>query len=590
MTSFLATLHGREGEQTQLRACFAQACAGHGNLVLIAGEAGIGKTSLAAAICDEPAAAGTLVLSGGCNDLTTTPPYGPWVEVAAGYPDNAGLPPIPAQLRAGGGMAGIDSQAALFELTGRFLASIAEQRPLVLRLEDLHWADPVSLDLLRYLSRTLSSHPVLLLATNRDDEITREHPLAHLLPALVREGRVHRLHLTRLDRQAVLALVRDRYLLAPGDENRLVDFLERAAEGNPFFTKELLYTLAEQRLLRPAAGAWGLGNLAEVEVPRLIQHVIDGRLARLDAPTRALLDLAAVIGYEVRLELLQELYGVVGKELGHALEQAMQHHLLLAQPGQRAMRFSHALVRQAIYEAIPVLRRQALHRQVGERLANQARADPTMVANHFYESGDLRVLDWLVRAADRARDLFAPQAVIDACGRAVELVEQQGDDAFPRVYRLRGWAYDSSGEFERALRDYELALAVARRAQDHREEWQALLDLAALWAARNYQRTGTYCREAVDLARAVGDSAALGHSLNRLGNWHVNAERPNESLRYHHEALEIFERIGDRQGLASTLDLIGVVYGMVGDEAQALRYFERAIPLLRQLDDRQTLS
>jgi tetratricopeptide (TPR) repeat protein len=188
------------------------------------------------------------------------------------------------------------------------------------------------------------------------------------------------------------------------------------------------------------------------------------------------------------------------------------------------------------------------------------------------------------------KDLFKSVLRDKGIPVARSIALRPGNDAGPHVYRLRGWAHDSAGAFEQALRDYEHALAVARRSGDVREQWQSLLDLGALWAARDYRRAGAYCREAVDLARSMGDSTALGHALNRLGNWHLNAERPNESLRYHHEALEIFEGIGDRQGLASTLDLIGVVYAMVGHVAQGLRYFERAIPLLRQLDDLQTLS
>jgi DNA-binding CsgD family transcriptional regulator len=583
-------LFGRDAELDQLRAWLQSACAGRGSLVLIAGEAGIGKTTLTAAVCHEASAAGALVLGGGCYDLTTTPPYGPWVEMLRGYPLDANLPPLPDQLRAGSGLAGIDSQAALFELSSRFLSTVAARRPLVLCLEDLHWSDAASLDLVRHIARTLTDQPILLLATYRDDELEPGHPLASLLPALVREGRAQRLPVGRLDDAAMLALARERYLLAPPDEERLVGYLARLAEGNPFFIKEILFTLEAQRLLRPADGAWGLGNLADAGAPTLIQQVLSGRFARLDPASRQLLDLLAVIGYDVPLELLRALYDAALPELDVALQLALRQHLLLVQPDHRSVRFSHALVRQVLYEALPPLPRQALHRRVGELLAARGGTDPSTVASHFDEAGDERALAWWLHAAEAARAVFAAQTVSAACGRALALSEQRGLEAQPSVYQLRGWAHDALGAFAPALGDYERALTLARRSTERGEELQALLDLAALWAARDYQRAGAYCRAAVELARSLDDPAVLGHSLNRLGNWHMNAEHPTDALRYHHEALHIFEAIDDPRGLASTFDLIGTVHVMVGDAGQTLQHLEQAIPLLRSCDDRQTLS
>jgi DNA-binding CsgD family transcriptional regulator/tetratricopeptide (TPR) repeat protein len=584
------TLFGRDNELGLLREHLHAARSGDGSMVLINGEAGIGKSTLSASFCREAATTGALVLSGRCYDLTSTPPYGPWVEIIARIPGDDALPAVPDQLRAGGGMAGIDSQAALFDITVRFFMDVAAVRPLVLLLEDLHWADNASLDFLRYASRWLPAASILVLATYRDDEIGHEHPLATLLPALVREGSVRRLRLGRLQRQDVLALTRERYLLPASDEERLIAYLLRLAEGNPFFTRELLQSLEEQRLLAPVVGAWGLGDLTYSGVPALIHQVIHGRVARLDPTVQSLLDAISVIGFDAPLDTLRDLYQEAHPQLDEALRGAIQNHVLAVDSGQRSVHFSHALVRQAIYEEIPPLRRQALHKRVGDLLATRSRVDPATVANHFFEAGDERALDWLIRSAELAQSLFAPRTVIAECDRAIALADDLGTGMPPGVYRLRGWALDSAGLFENALQDYDRALTQARESADRHEEWRALLDLAALWASRNYQRTGDYCRQAVDLARTMGDPGTLGHSLNRLGNWHVNAEQPSEALARHHEALHIFEAIDDPHGLASTLDLVAMTYSLIGDATESLRNYERAIPLLRQLDDRQTLS
>ncbi|HUG16681.1 MAG TPA: toll/interleukin-1 receptor domain-containing protein, partial [Thermomicrobiales bacterium] len=154
-------LAGRDREQATLRSQLDRLTQGHGSLILIGGEAGIGKTTLTGWLAAEAEARGAVVLAGGCYDLTTTPPYGPWVEIIRGWPDDAGFPPVPDELRGGEAMARLQSQAALFELATDLLATAGTVKPLVLLLEDLHWADQASLDLLRYLSRLVAGFRIM---------------------------------------------------------------------------------------------------------------------------------------------------------------------------------------------------------------------------------------------------------------------------------------------------------------------------------------------------------------------------------------------------------------------------------------------
>ena len=340
----------------------------------------------------------------------------------------------------------------------------------------------------------------------------------------------------------------------------------------------------------PVAGGWQLGDLSEAGVPSLIQQVIDGRLARLDPPTRDLLEAAAVIGYDASLELLFELQGGASVDLDAALQQAVDHHLLRLSTVRRLARFSHALVRQAIYEEIPFLQRQELHRRTGEALTTRARPDPAPVANHFYEAGDERALEWLERAAEQAQSLFAPGSVIDHASRGIDLATRLNLDAPLGLYRLRGLARESLGDFDGARSDHELVLEHARERGDLHAEWQSLLDLGALWASRDYQQTRTFYERAVALAREMVDPATLGHSLNRLGNWYVNAESTTKALRHHQEALDIFQEIHDSDGIARSFDFIALDYFMIGDLGRALQYYEKAVPMLRSIDEQQTLS
>ncbi len=204
------TLPGREREQALLREKLAAAKDGKGGLVLIGGEAGIGKTTVAEAALHEAARAGCIVLEGHCFDLAETPPYGPWVDLFARVGPSRPSPPLPDAFAQRGTVGSVPSQMALFVQVQDFLAALATSRPVAMLLDDLHWADPASLDLLRFLARSISSVPVLMLITYRSDELTRKHPLYALLPQLAREASTARIDLGRLDDDAVTHLVRRR--------------------------------------------------------------------------------------------------------------------------------------------------------------------------------------------------------------------------------------------------------------------------------------------------------------------------------------------------------------------------------------------
>jgi predicted ATPase len=222
-----------------LRDSLGESLRGNGRLVLLSGEAGIGKTSLVQTLVLEARDQSVIMLTGAAYDLSVTPPYGPWLEITDRYRAGADLPELPEVLKRGTGVGDLQIQQELFELARAFFTSVSEIRPLLLVLEDLHWSDQASLDMLRYLARRLDDHRILIIATYRDDEITRTHHLYQLLPALIRESQADRIELSPLGPADVSALVRSQWSLSPADEKRLLDHLLAHAEGNPLFTVEI---------------------------------------------------------------------------------------------------------------------------------------------------------------------------------------------------------------------------------------------------------------------------------------------------------------------------------------------------------------
>lgn len=398
-------LVGRTREQTRLKEELAVA-GGSGRLVVVDGEAGIGKTTITRDLMRQARSLKVRTLSGHCFDRTNAPPYGPWLELFESYEMEPSLPAPPTPF-AKGQLTRVTNQAALFADVRRFLTELAGQGSVLIVLEDLHWADSASLDLLRYLGVYLRQWPILLVATYRPDELARNHPLYQHLPALVREADGLCLHLGQLGPNAFAELVDSRYRLPHADAMRLVAYLDSHADGNPFFAVELLRALEEDGLLRPGDDRSSLGDLARVVVPTLLRQVIDSRIARLGEDTRQPLEIAAVIGQEVSLTLWATLAELDLDTLFSIVERAVGVHLMEAEREGTHVRFVHALTREALYEGILPPRRRLWHGRVGEALASDSRADPEAVAFHFQQSGDPRAWDWLVRAGDRAQAAYA---------------------------------------------------------------------------------------------------------------------------------------------------------------------------------------
>jgi DNA-binding CsgD family transcriptional regulator len=498
-------LVGRERELALLRDHLSASLSGSGSLVLIGGEAGIGKTAVAETLCREAVEQGALVLVGRCYDLSETPPYGPWVEVFDTGRQHEGIPRLPPAFAQRGTVGAVPSQAALVEQVRDFLTAVVAHQPLLLLLDDLHWADPASLDLLRAVARTLSDHAILLLGVYRVDEITRRHPLYQLLPLLVRESSATRLSLHPLASADTLALVRGRFHLSDADTARLVTYLDKRGEGNPFFIGELLETLIEERVLRASDMGWVLGDLSGVRVPLLLQQVLAGRLGRLRDGTFNLLEWAAVIGQIVPVPVWLTVAQASRATVLDAVEHAAEMRLIDSAPDGASVEFVHALIREGIYEGIVPMRRQEYHRAIGEALAALPNPDPDAVAYHFQRAGDARAKEWLIRAGERAQ---AAYAWVTAAVRFEAALAMMGRT--PTEQRERGWL---ALRISRLLRYVDLgkarayageALALAQAAEDR-----------ALGAYALYQR-GILGGFAGDLVGGLADLEAGAEALASL--------------------------------------------------------------------------
>jgi DNA-binding CsgD family transcriptional regulator len=548
-------LVGRSREQRLLCAQLSAALAGQGGLVILSGEAGIGKTTLAEDVCQEAGTAGALVLAGHCYDRTETPPYGPWIELLeqfGGLPDRS--PALHAIVEPN--LMRSPSQAALFGEVRAFLMAIARERPLVILLDDLHWSDTASLELLRFVARKLASAPILLLSTYRSDEVSRQHPLYWLLPVLVREALAVRIDVSPLGDDDVCTLIDHAYQLPPDDTSRLAAYLQARAEGNPFFLGELLQSL-EGTVLRPTAtGGWELGALAHIQVPPLLRQVIDTRLGRLGADADALLAIAAVIGQVVPLALWAAVSETTEEALLPLVERAVGARVIDATEDGLAVRFTHALIREALYEGVLPPRRRIWHRQVGEALMAQGTApDPDAVAYHLNQAGDPRAVDWLTRAGERAQRALAWRTATQRFEAALALLE--GDDS---AANARGWL--------------RFRLALLRRFADPGAEVATLEEAERLGQATGDRALMAYARFHQGMLRCISGDFQRGIAAEEAGIAMLDALAPVDRGR-----LAALDTTGDPLDAQNGRGDLTLALGESGRYAQARALGERIISL-----------
>jgi DNA-binding CsgD family transcriptional regulator len=614
MKSFLTPVFvGRREEIRQLDATLTAVQAGAGRCVLVSGEAGIGKSRLLAEIRDRAAGMGFTPLAGRCFEQDRSFPYAPLIDMlrpflaqgaVADRLDALGplaaelvklLPELAAHFSLSQSAAPLDpevEQRRLFEaLTSLFLHQ-AQAGPVLLIVEDLHWSDQASLEFLLYLVRRMAEHPMLLLLSSRgaDDQAG----LVELLAGLDREPIAQEIRLDPLTRAEVAELLKAILGQAQALSAEFVQVIYSLTEGNPFFAEEICTSLIASGDIYYAGNQWRRKPLSQIDIPDSVQRLVQQRLGRISQPARQLIDLAAVSGRSFDFAVLQALTGLSDSELLARVKELMVAHLVVEESADQ-FAFRHALTREALYARLLARERQALHGQLARAIeqvhAGALEAHLEALAYHFFEAALWsKALEYAQRAGEKALALYAPHAAVEQFTRAIRAAGRLSQAPASALYRLRGQAFDTLGDFDRAREDYEVALSAAQAAGDQPAAWQALLDLGLLWASRDYERTGDYCRQALDLARSMGDPAAIGHSLNRLGNWLMNSGQPFEALDYHRQALDVFETLDDRAGIAATLDLLAMTSNQCGDGAATVTYYERAIPLLRELNDRQTLA
>jgi DNA-binding CsgD family transcriptional regulator/tetratricopeptide (TPR) repeat protein len=597
---------GRARELGRLERALDATRAGSGMTALVAGDAGIGKSRLASQLAARARKAGFEVLIGRCIDLVGTQlPYQPFVEA---------LRPLGALVKVDERTAG--SQLRAFEQTLAQLSDRAAKVPVLLVLEDLHWADTSTLDLVVFLAHYLGDRRVLVLATFRADEPASSERVGRLADAVRRSGAALVLELGPLEREELTALLAAR---AQGSlAATLTDAIVARSEGNPFFAEELLVAARE-----------GGGQL-----PRGLRVLLLRRVAQLDPTTQGVLRLAAAAGRDVGYALLRAAAELAEHDLRESLRRAVEHGVLVAVQETGSFRFRHALLAEAIYATLLPGEREDLHGRLAERLASSAAAAPAELAPHWAAAG--RTKEALIASVEAAREAeevwglaealahleraftlwhAVPNAaevvetdLAELCARAAELAWNTG--AAPRAVELVQqaieWVGDGdplraallheglgrylhdSGRGDVALAAIERAVELAPALPPSPERAQVLAILGnGLMVAWRYDEAVAACEQALPIARTVGAGSAEVLALRALGSGLAYLGRGDEGLAQLWLALRLAEERSDPNAHHAYVSLTDVLT-MLGRPRESARLAATAFEALQRYGLDQT--
>jgi tetratricopeptide (TPR) repeat protein len=519
----------REKELAALRAKLMAALDGRGGLVLVGGEPGVGKTTLVKQLIREAEQRGALAVFGRCYEAEGTVPYSPFVEmleqalaimppdivredmgedaseVARLVPElRRRFPDIPEPVD----LPPEQQRRYFFNALGSFISRGSARFPLLLVMDDLHWADEPTLLLIEHTAALFPELRILGVGTYRDVELEVSRPLAATLERMLRARIVERLSVKRFSRSDVATMIEALASRPPPDA--VVEAIFDETEGNPFFVEEVFRHLCEEGKIFDESGDFRTNlKVDELDVPESVRLVVGRRLERLGAEAQKVLAAGAVVGRGFPFSLLEEIADIDAGRLLDIVEEAEASRVIVPEErdGDIHYAFAHELIRQTLLAGLSLLRRQRLHLSVAnalERTSSDARINrPSEIAHHLLQAGAAaetsRTLDYLTRAADRAMDSAAFEEALRALDDALTIVED--GVARTELAERKGWAVRAMGHFEECLEIWANVID-SYVAIDRREKAIELLREVAyqnLWLGR-FEDVLAANQRALDLA------------------------------------------------------------------------------------------
>jgi len=588
-------LIGREEELSDLEDALLAANRGVGQVVLLAGDAGMGKTRLATELTRRAERMGMTVLTGGCSEADLALPYLPFLEAIGNYLAGADLERVRAELGPvrrelahlfpqldpegvpSDSMDPVQGRLRLFEAMLALMRLPAAEGGLVIVIEDLHWADASTRELLDYLTRRLRNSRILVVGTYRRDEMHRRHSLLPLIQGWRRSSAATIVELEPLTPIKVAQMVTAIFDLSEGVRDDTRDFLHARTEGNPFVLEEMLKAALDRGDIYRTEAGWDRKALAEIRLPETVRDTILLRLDRLTEEERELLRAAAVLGYAFDYPTLVEVSGMDAHTVQSAVETCVQQQLMVAVEGRSGrFRFRHALTREAIYDDMILPRRERFHSRAADVLGASPGVPSTEICHHLLEAGRMEeAVPLALDAAAAAERTHAYQEAAELYEKVYRQVRDEGQLA--EIICRMGVAHGLAGN-RAAGRDYLAdgirrleALGRVREGAGFRLPYARFLwEMGAAGEAnREYQAARQTLEE-------FGPSAALALAYVRLAGMHIFQFEPAAAVEMADRAIAVAADVGAEEPRIWALNYKGGGLTGTGAVDEGIRLLDQA--------------
>lgn len=614
-------LVGRNDEFQFLKERLQKMLLQEGSTVFVAGEAGIGKTRIVQELADFARDKKVRHLVGRCILGEGSLPYQPFIELIGKYlelkdvkkeEDLEGfisdrLPVLSGRtniLKVFLNVSKVDESSLLrkeqlWDAITKLIENISQERPLLLHLDDVHWADEPSLQLLYYLARSCGNSRILIVCTYRPEDVLEEkkHPLVSVQREMSREGLYQEIKLQRLEEDEIKQMVTS---IFPGFDfnHNLMRLLHQETEGNPFFVLEILRLFKGEGVVERENGKWALKkDIEEISIPSRVYDVVVRRVSRLDDEEKEILEVAAVDGEMFQSDSVSHCLNydriAVLKTLQHLQK---SHHLIQAR--ERKYKFDHTKIREILYENIIPELRIEYHRLLGEYYMEkyQAKEDyAPIIAHHLYE-GDHRqeALPFLITAGDTSAKVFANRSALDYYQKALEVLEAdpgKEEELLLNLYHKEARIFSRLSKYKEGKELAQNSLILSRELKNRKLEgefhrWLGDFNLRLV----EHQESLSHFAEAIKIARETESKKLQSMALADSGNVYYEKGDYDKALQNYHQALDLNSEVKDLRNEATWLGNIAIIYDSKGNYDSALKYYQKALDISRSVGDKNGLA
>ena len=603
----------RVEEMKLLKEAVDRTIQGEGGLVLLYGEAGIGKTRLARELRAYARLRGMQVLYGRCPALFRmdgVPPYVLWREVIRDYLENSSpeqlyrvigfypaeiaklVPEIRQRLATIPQSFPISpelEQNRLFEAVSQFITNISREAPLLVVLDDLQWTDPSSLLLLHYLARGVQKTPLLLLGAYRSTDIDSKHPLSPVLTELNRERLPQSVSLKRMSLNDISEMIKQ--MLEQDDiPAELCKAVYEKTRGNPFFAEEVVKSLKEEEIIHREQNRWEFKETSEFEFPETVKNVVKARISRLDEDCQNVLTMASFVGNDFTLEALCGVTGIEESKLLEIMDKLLKTGLIKHRVvrGEDLCSFADIIVRDVEYEEAGTFRRKKLHSIVGSTLekvyAKKIDEHFGELALHFLEGGDKdKALDYFLKAGEKAARIYANGEAASYFQTALKLLEEKEGELREKAYVLErlGDIKTLVGEHDACLKWWNEALLLWDQLKEKEKASRLHRKMAnLLWEGMSdTEKAKEHHDKALAILEKEPQSVELARLYEDMAHMYYMTEDQAKALSWAEKALELAKKLNALDVVASSYASLGTIYNSTGDRRKAIECLEKALKI-----------